>query len=153
MITGNVFNFRFTFKHFICILWIQGLAIAVLGPTLQDLQVQLQTDLPHISYIFTGRSAGYVAGSILGGIVFERYHPLMLIAITLGMSGIGLIVTPYAQQLIISVITISFVGAAMGALDTGKFKMKFHEEKHWNKSAWYHFSRTFNVRHHRISLE
>ena len=49
----------------------QGLAVSVVGPTLQDLQAQLHTDLPHVSYIFTGRSAGYVIGSIMGGLMYS----------------------------------------------------------------------------------
>ncbi len=38
------------------------------------------------------------------------------------MSGAGLLVTPYCRQLMASVLAISFVGVAMGALDTGTVK-------------------------------
>ncbi|XP_072015468.1 uncharacterized protein [Amphiura filiformis] len=96
-----------------------GLALAVVGPTLKELQHHLGVDFPRVSYVFTGRSIGYVIGSIIGGMTFESFHPLMMIALTLGMSGIGLLVTPYCHQLMASVLAISFVGVAMGALDTG----------------------------------
>ncbi|XP_072016263.1 sodium-dependent glucose transporter 1A-like [Amphiura filiformis] len=96
-----------------------GLAVAVIGPTLQDLKTHLETDLPHISYIFTGRSIGYVIGSIVGGVFLEHLHPLLLESVTLGMSGIGLSIMPHILRLGPSIFTISLVGLANGALDTG----------------------------------
>ena len=100
------------------------MALAVVGPTLQDLRVHFNVSLPAVSYIFTGRSVGYMLGSILGGVTFEYFHPLLLIAVTLAMSGIGLLITPYCHQFMASVFAISFVGVAMGALDTGNLMSK-----------------------------
>ncbi len=82
----------------------------------------MRTDLPHISFIFTGRSIGYALGSIVGGVLFEYLHPLLLISVTLAMSGIGLIIMPHFVQLRPAIFIISLVGLANGALDTGKKK-------------------------------
>ena len=48
-------------------LFLQGLCIAIPGPTLLDLKAQTHTDIEQISRVFTGRSLGYLGGSILGG--------------------------------------------------------------------------------------
>ncbi|XP_022105943.1 sodium-dependent glucose transporter 1A-like [Acanthaster planci] len=96
-----------------------GLAIAVLGPTLVALKDQLAVSLPKISYVFVGRSIGYLAGSVVGGVTFEWFHPSLLMAVSLLASGIGLIVAPFCHTLWILAAVISVVGLAMGALDTG----------------------------------
>ncbi len=50
-----------------CVCVLQGLCIAIPGPTLLDLKARTHTDIEHISRIFTGRSVGYLGGSVLGG--------------------------------------------------------------------------------------
>ena len=47
--------------------YFQGLCIAIPGPTLLDLSARTRTDIEQISRVFTGRSVGYLGGSILGG--------------------------------------------------------------------------------------
>ncbi|XP_022105948.1 sodium-dependent glucose transporter 1-like [Acanthaster planci] len=47
---------------------VQRLSVAVLGPTLLALKEQLTVSFPEISYIFVGRSTGYLAGSVCMGL-------------------------------------------------------------------------------------
>jgi len=51
------------------------MCISVLGPTFQDLAVNVNKNISDISYIFVGRSAGYIGGSLVGGILFDCMNP------------------------------------------------------------------------------
>ncbi|XP_032072537.1 sodium-dependent glucose transporter 1 isoform X2 [Thamnophis elegans] len=56
-----------------------GMAIAVLGPTFQDLAANVNKNVSQISYIFVGRSAGYFSGSLIGGILFDCMNSKLLL--------------------------------------------------------------------------
>ncbi|MEE6520315.1 hypothetical protein FKM82_018164 [Ascaphus truei] len=56
-----------------------GMAIAVLGPTFPDLAANVDSNVANISFIFVGRSLGYLGGSVVGGILFDcMNHHLLL---------------------------------------------------------------------------
>lgn len=55
------------------------MAISVLGPTLEDLAINVNKNISNLSYIFLGRAAGYAGGSLLGGILFDIVNPYMLL--------------------------------------------------------------------------
>ncbi len=56
-----------------------GLIGALLGPTLTSLAQHTRVGLDQISILFTGRSLGYLVGSLLGGRLYDRRpgNPLM----------------------------------------------------------------------------
>lgn len=55
------------------------MAIAILGPTFQDLAANVNKNVSQISYIFVGRSMGYFGGSLLGGILFDCLNAHLLL--------------------------------------------------------------------------
>lgn len=55
------------------------MAISVLGPTFEDLAVNVNKNISNLSYIFVGRSSGYIGGSLLGGILFDCVNPHLLL--------------------------------------------------------------------------
>jgi len=55
------------------------MSISVLGPTFEDLAVNVKKNISNISYIFVGRSAGYIGGSLFGGILFDCMNPHLLL--------------------------------------------------------------------------
>lgn len=59
---------------------------SVLGPTLEDLAANVNKNISNISYVFAGRASGYIAGSLLGGVLFDLINPHLL----LGESSITL---------------------------------------------------------------
>ncbi|XP_023930621.1 sodium-dependent glucose transporter 1-like [Lingula anatina] len=96
-----------------------GACIALPGPTLIDLREQVQTTVQYISYIFSGRSAGYLGGSILGGIVFDHMnHHLFLSAIML-LTAVATFLLPFVKKLWLLAFAMAAQGIAMGCLDTG----------------------------------
>lgn len=55
------------------------MAIAILGPTFQDLAANVNKNVSQISYIFVGRSVGYFSGSLIGGILFDCMNSKLLL--------------------------------------------------------------------------
>lgn len=55
------------------------MAISVLGPTFEDLAINVNKNISNLSYIFVGRSSGYIGGSLLGGILFDCVNPHLLL--------------------------------------------------------------------------
>ena len=55
--------------------WItlQGVILALLGPTLLDIAHHVSGSDNSISFIFTARSFGHLIGSITGGILYDKY--------------------------------------------------------------------------------
>lgn len=96
-----------------------GLAAALMGPTLPALAAQTRTTLSGISGLFVARSVGYIAGSLLGGRLYDRLpgHRLMGLAGVVMAAGLALMpVTPWAG-LLFGVMLV--VGAAQAWLDVG----------------------------------
>lgn len=55
------------------------MSISVLGPTFEDLAMNVNKNISNLSYIFVGRSAGYIGGSLLGGALFDNMNPHLLL--------------------------------------------------------------------------
>uniref|UniRef100_A0A3Q3K247 Sodium-dependent glucose transporter 1 n=1 Tax=Monopterus albus TaxID=43700 RepID=A0A3Q3K247_MONAL len=69
-----------------------GMCISVLGPTFGDLAENVKKNISNISYIFVGRSAGYIGGSLIGGILFDCVNPHLL------LGGNVLILNTWGEQ-------------------------------------------------------
>ncbi|XP_075059029.1 sodium-dependent glucose transporter 1 [Mixophyes fleayi] len=96
-----------------------GMAISVLGPTFPDLADNVESTVGNISYIFVGRSLGYLVGSVLGGVLFERMNQHLLLGISMLATCAGLGVLPWCKKAILLTGVMCIVGMSMGFLDTG----------------------------------
>jgi fucose permease len=96
-----------------------GLVTASLGPTLTGLAERTQTDLSHISYLFTARSLGYLLGSLMVGRVYDRIpgHPVMATAL-LVMAAMMFLV-PLIPLLWLLIAVLLLLGIAESTLDVG----------------------------------
>jgi MFS transporter, FHS family, Na+ dependent glucose transporter 1 len=96
-----------------------GMASASLGPTLSALAEQTRSTLSQISALFVARSLGYLAGSLLGGRLYDRIpgHPVMGGGLLL-MAGM-MALAPVVPHLWMLVAAILVLGLAEGALDVG----------------------------------
>jgi MFS transporter, FHS family, Na+ dependent glucose transporter 1 len=96
-----------------------GLASASLGPTLPGLAENTQTQLREISFLFTGRSLGYLLGSFFGGRLYDRKpgHPVMGLML-IGMA-MALTLTPTVSLLWLLTGLLLLLGIAEGAVDVG----------------------------------
>ncbi|XP_073483193.1 sodium-dependent glucose transporter 1-like isoform X2 [Aquarana catesbeiana] len=96
-----------------------GMAISVLGPTFPDVAANVDSTVGNISYIFVGRSMGYLGGSVLGGVLFDRMNQHLLLGLSMMATCIGLLVLPWCKKAILLTGAMSVVGISMGFLDTG----------------------------------
>ncbi|XP_033761652.1 sodium-dependent glucose transporter 1B-like [Pecten maximus] len=60
---------------------LQGWACGQFGPAFLDLQIITRTDVTEASGFLTSRSVGYLAGSVITGILFDRFSKLLLVSI------------------------------------------------------------------------
>lgn len=96
-----------------------GLVSASLGPTLPGLARNTGSPLSHISLLFAARSSGYLAGSLLGGRLYDRMtgHPIMSGSLLVMAATMG--AAPLLAQLAVLAGVIFALGMAEGALDVG----------------------------------
>ncbi len=96
-----------------------GTIIGVIGPTLPELAGQTGTKLSQISYLFTGHSLGYLAGSLLGGQLFDRARGHALIGSALGIMASIMMLIPLVPLLWLLIGILFIIGIAEGVLDVG----------------------------------
>ncbi|XP_026147373.1 sodium-dependent glucose transporter 1 [Carassius auratus] len=96
-----------------------GMAISVLGPTFEDLALNVNKNISNLSYIFVGRSSGYIGGSLLGGILFDYVNPHLLLGFSMLITAFGMSGTPFCTNSWLLTVLMSGVGVSMGVLDTG----------------------------------
>ena len=96
-----------------------GIAQAALGPTLPDLAARVHADLQSISYGLAAHALGYLAGSVVGGQLYDRVrgHPVM--AAMLALLAGNLFAIPLIPFLPLLIVTLFALGFGAGALDVG----------------------------------
>ena len=96
-----------------------GLAGVTLGPTLQGLADNTATRLSEISFLFVARSLGYMAGSLLGGRLYDRRRGHPVVATMFVIMAATLFLVPLIPLLWLLVAVLLVLGAAEGAVDVG----------------------------------
>ncbi|XP_028858188.1 sodium-dependent glucose transporter 1 [Denticeps clupeoides] len=96
-----------------------GMCISVLGPTLEDLATNVNMNISNISYIFVGRSGGYIGGSVVGGILFDCMNPHLLLGFSMLITAFGMFAIPFCKKALLLAALMSCIGMSMGFLDTG----------------------------------
>ncbi|XP_069017936.1 sodium-dependent glucose transporter 1 isoform X1 [Embiotoca jacksoni] len=96
-----------------------GMSISILGPTFEDLAVNVKKNISNISYIFVGRSAGYIGGSLIGGVLFDCMDPHLLLGSSMLITAFGMCAIPFCKQALLLTAFMSSIGMSMGVLDTG----------------------------------
>ena len=102
-------------------MYLQGLCIAIPGPTLLDLGDCVNTDTTHMALIFSARSVGYLLGALIGGFLFDIFDKQLLLTATLFLASVATVIIPWAATLVILAVMFSLQGVAMGLLDTGGY--------------------------------
>ncbi|KAJ8270776.1 hypothetical protein GJAV_G00119160 [Gymnothorax javanicus] len=96
-----------------------GMGISVLGPTFEDLAINVRQDISNISYIFVGRSMGYIGGSVLAGILFDFINHHLLLGFSMLVTAFGTCAIPFCKKALLLTALMSSIGMSMGVLDTG----------------------------------
>jgi len=96
-----------------------GAVIASLGPTLPDLAANVGVGLAQIGVLFTARSFGYLAGSFVGGRLYDHFPGHRLMAALLLLAAVIMASLPAIGLLTVLIAAVFFVGFAQGGVDVG----------------------------------
>jgi FHS family Na+ dependent glucose MFS transporter 1 len=97
-----------------------GVALAMLGPTLEDLRLHFDVDLTVASSLFTFRAAGYFIGALACGTLLEHTpNKAMVFFVPLAGACCGSLAIPHMTSFVGAGALFVFQGLSMGMLDTG----------------------------------
>ncbi|KAK4474003.1 hypothetical protein MN116_002574 [Schistosoma mekongi] len=105
----------------LCYAWISlGLYSEVLGPTLPTLMHNTNSHYERIGMALSTRAIGLLFGSLIGGLLSDRYKPLRSIFIMLSLivGAITTFIVPWCTNVIILTIVLFIAGFSHGFLTT-----------------------------------
>ncbi|CAH8429847.1 unnamed protein product [Schistosoma rodhaini] len=105
----------------LCYTWISlGLYSEVLGPTLPTLMYNTKSNYEQIGIALSTRAIGLLFGSLIGGILSDRYKSLRSIFIILSLivGAITTLIVPWCLNVIILTIILFIAGFSHGFLTT-----------------------------------
>jgi MFS transporter, FHS family, Na+ dependent glucose transporter 1 len=107
-----------------------GLVSASLGPTLPGLAENTGSLPREVSFLFTTRASGYLAGSMLGGRLYDRVrgHPVMASVVIL--MAICMLLTPGISLLWLLAVVLFVLGVGEGTLDVGGNTLLLWVQRH-----------------------
>ena len=97
-----------------------GLCLSSLGPVLPALGRRCSAPVETMGMLFAARSMGYVFGSILGGVIFDRLsRPHVPLVVGNALCAISCAVLPSLHSVATLGVAVVAQGLCMGFLDTG----------------------------------
>lgn len=97
-----------------------GVALAMLGPTLDELAQQLGLETGAAGSLFTFRAFGYLLGAVGCSDLIKRFpSAAVAFAVPNLVTFVGALVIPTITSYPLAAFLLSFQGIAMGMLDTG----------------------------------
>ncbi|XP_050409313.1 sodium-dependent glucose transporter 1A-like [Patella vulgata] len=99
--------------------WCLGFQVGQRGPSFLDIQLITNTNVEIASTFFTAGSVGYLSGSFISGILYDRFNKTLLLGLYVILMAITVaslpLCSPYGLMLVISWANAFF----MGGMDTG----------------------------------
>ncbi|KAI1286446.1 Major facilitator superfamily domain-containing protein 4A [Halotydeus destructor] len=95
-----------------------GVIISIVGPTILELQCSLDVSYDQIIRILPTRACGYVIGSFLVGILYDKFNPLLTIMMTLTVSGIATLLFPWAGSVMALFAAAFFSNLGCGMIES-----------------------------------
>lgn len=97
----------------------QGSIVAQRGPSFLDLQIITHSNMESASFFFTAGSVGYLVGSLLAGVIYDKINKsFLLIGLVLGLS-LTTIALPWCSLYGLMITAFFFCSLFGGGLDTG----------------------------------
>jgi len=109
---------RWIILYFTCYIYI-GMANAVIGPSLLKLAEQTGSTLGEISYILPIRAFSYLAGSLLAGLLFDKFRGHKLLIKIMPFMAIALVLIPFSKTVMILIMISIVMALATGLVDVG----------------------------------
>lgn len=96
-----------------------GVSRSLQGPTMLELQKQINADTTTFQIIFILGLVTFPFGNILGGILIEKMSPCLLLAISMVILSVSNIVIPFSSNIATLATASAFAELAFGFIDTG----------------------------------
>jgi FHS family Na+ dependent glucose MFS transporter 1 len=98
---------------------ILGLDVAITGPTLLEFVVQTNSSVPAVAAVLTGRSVGFLSGTIVGGVLVDKFKNHANITLTTAVSFMALFmfIIPQITSLALLIAINLLHGIALGIND------------------------------------
>ena len=96
-----------------------GLILTSIGPGSDALKAQSGSTLEQISYLVVVMSAGYIAGSIVGGRLYGRLAGNRILAAALLGMAVLTVTIPWLGELWLMAVMFALIGLALGIMDVG----------------------------------
>ena len=108
----------------------QGFAIGQRGPAFLDLQIITHTDVEAASFFFTATSVGYLVGSLVAGMVYNKVNKSLLMLLTVMGLAVTTVAIPWCSPYAL-MVAIHFVASLFaGGIDTGWFSVFFWRDRY-----------------------
>ena len=89
------------------------------GTTFPDLRAIINENLETASWLFTATPAGFLLGSVLTGLLYEKYNKVVLLVVSiLGAAGASAAV-PWCTEFYLMLFVRFLYGSMAASLDTG----------------------------------
>ncbi|XP_045169901.2 sodium-dependent glucose transporter 1A-like [Mercenaria mercenaria] len=114
--------FRRRFIHTLWLFWAfvgLGWMVGQMGPSFPDLRLIAQQELDTAAWLFTIFSIGYLIGSFFGGILYDRFNKMLLIAFSTLIMAVSTGVLPWCKWFPLMLVVRFISGIGAGGLDTG----------------------------------
>ncbi|XP_033645915.1 major facilitator superfamily domain-containing protein 4A-like [Asterias rubens] len=100
------------------VFWSFGMCVALLGPTLLDLGCQTGSSVASMSFAFLSQSLSTLIGSMIGGLLSDRFSPDPLLFVSTIMIAVTIAMIPLSKHLYVLIIDMAIMGIFMGIIDT-----------------------------------
>lgn len=109
---------RVTLTYFVAFIAI-GMCVGLLGPTLPYLADMTGSGMGQIAILFTARAMGTMLGSVLSGVLIDRFDGHRVLAAMLLLLAVGLAAVPFSQALILLAAVMLLLGLAEVSVNAG----------------------------------
>ncbi|XP_076461010.1 sodium-dependent glucose transporter 1A-like [Babylonia areolata] len=98
--------------------WGLGFAVGQRGPAFLDIQIITQTDVEQASFFFTASSVGYLVGSLVAGVIYDKLNKSLLLLLSVVGLAVSTAILPWCSLYSLMIIIHAVVSLFAGALDT-----------------------------------
>lgn len=96
------------------------MVIAIHGPTFLDLVTMLDVDIETGSVLFTSCSVGYITGSLIGGVMYDKVNKELTLFLSTLLMGVFTALVPWCRTLVLMCFVNALRGIMEGVQDAGK---------------------------------
>ncbi|KAH3716278.1 sodium-dependent glucose transporter 1A-like [Dreissena polymorpha] len=113
-------GFRMRVLHTICCVWMfitLGWVLGIIGATFPELRLIMDKNIETASWIFTAGSLGYLLGSFVFGLLFDRFNRLLMLSTVTSLSAVAIAAMPWCSQFPLMVAINLVSGFFTGGID------------------------------------